>query len=183
VNTSDETIIELSRKKVVLLVLGSCIFVATGIWMLSLDAASIQSLHRGNPMFVHGVGLASIIFFGLCAIIGFRKLLDKKPGLVFRNSGIIDNASGVSAGLIPWAEIIGTKTLGVRRQILIIEVKDPQKYLERGHWLKRLATKANYKMCGSPITIPAITLKTSFPELLPIFDHYRQRYGSTKVGD
>ena len=75
------------------------------------------------------------------------KLFDKKPGLIFDAAGVVDNASGLSAGLIPWSEIIGAKTFTMRGQnMLIIEIKDPEKYLGRGNWLKKLAVNANYKI-------------------------------------
>jgi hypothetical protein len=185
-NMLDQTAIELSRKKIGQLFIAACVFVAIGILMLLQDDASIRSVfHRGqNLTYVHGVGIFSILFFGLCAIYSFIKLLDKKAGLIFSVAGIIDNASGVSAGLIPWTEIMGAKTSAVNKQeFLIIEVKDPQKYLTRGNWLKRAATSASYKMCGSPITIPTVTLKISFPELLSIFNQYQQKYGNPKPGD
>jgi hypothetical protein len=136
-STIDQTIIELSRRKIGLIIIGSCAFVAIGIWLFSIDPASIRALPRGsNPTFVHSIGLASVVFFGLCAIAAIPKLFDKKPGLVFASSGIIDNASSVSAGLIPWAEIIGAESFDLRNQkFLIIKVKDPQKYLDRGNRL------------------------------------------------
>jgi len=181
----DQTIIEMSRKKLGLLILGSCAFVAIGIWLFSLDPASIRGSPWGrSPTLVHSIGIASIVFFGLCAIVAIPKLFDKKPGLVFANSGIIDNASSVSAGLIPWTEIIDAESFEVRRQrFLVIKVKDPQKYLDRGNRLKKLAITANYKMYGSPITISAIALKTSFPELVSIFNQYQQKYGNAKSSD
>jgi hypothetical protein len=170
-NTSDQSIIELSRKKIILLILGSCVFVAVGIWMLSLD-----------DVFAHGLGVASIVFFGLCGIFGFAKLFDRRPGLIFNATGIVDNASGVSAGPIPWSEIISAKIVVVRNQkFLLIAVKEPQKYLGRGSWLKQLAVNANYKMCGSPITISAIAMKTDFQELLSLFNQYQQKYGIAKA--
>jgi hypothetical protein len=43
-NTPDQTIIELSRKKIALCVLGSCIFVAIGLWMVWPDDNLIQSM-------------------------------------------------------------------------------------------------------------------------------------------
>jgi hypothetical protein len=93
-NTPDQTIIELSRKKIILIVLGSSVFVAIGVWMLSLDEASIRSMSRGrNPTFIHGLGIVSIVFFGLCGFVALTKLLDRRPGLVFNAAGIVDNAS------------------------------------------------------------------------------------------
>lgn len=119
-----------------------------------------------------------MVFFGLCAVIAARKMFDKKPGLVLNSSGIIDNSSGVAAGFIPWNEILGAEIFEVFRQkTLIILVKNPEAYVERGNPLKRAANKANYKMCGSPIAITSNTLQMSFPELLSLFQQYHQKYG------
>ena len=182
-NSSDEKIIELSKTKIALAILGSSVFVAIGIWMLSLDEANIRSsrsfrLFFNNPIYVQGLGLLSIVLFGLLAVFFIRKLFDKKPGLVFSNSGIVDNASAVAAGFIPWSEVIGADIFEIPQQkMLIIQVKDPLKYVDRGNAVKRKLNQANYKMCGSPIAISANALKINFAELHSLFDQYHQKYG------
>jgi hypothetical protein len=176
VSTTDEAIVELSKKKVFLIILGSCAFVALGVWLLFLDEATIQSQRR-SPMLVHGIGLVAVAFFGLIGAFGIKKLFDKKPGLVFNSSGIVDNSSAVSAGLIPWSEILGAEIFETHKQkMLIIKVRYPQKYIERGGQLKQLLNKANYKMCGSPIAITSSGLKVNFQELLSLFSQYHKRY-------
>lgn len=175
-NTTDELAIELSKAKMILLLLGAIVFVAAGLWMFSLNPETIREAHK-NPLFVHGVGIAAMVFFGLCVLAALRKLFDKRPGLVLNSSGIIENSSSVSAGFIPWSEIVGAEIFQVHRQkMLIIKVINPEAYIERGNALKRLANRANYKMCGSPIAITSNTLKISFPELLSIFERYHRSY-------
>lgn len=128
-------------------------------------------------MLIHGIGLAAIVFFGACGVFGIKKLFDNNPGLVFNSSGIVDHSSGVSAGLIPWSEIVGAEIFEVHKQkMLIIKVRNPQKYIERGGALKRMVNKANYKLCGSPIAITSNALKINFSELLSLFQQYKQRY-------
>jgi hypothetical protein len=177
-NSTDEKIIALSKTKIVLLLLGACAFVAIGFWMFSLDEAVIRSQRRHNdPLYVHGIGLAAILFFGPCGLYALKKLFDKKPGLVFNNSGIVDNASAVAAGLIPWSDVVDTQVCEIQKQkILVINVKDPQKYIDRGNALKRALNKANYKMVGSAITISAHTLEIDFPDLVSLFDEYQRKY-------
>jgi hypothetical protein len=183
-NSTDERTIELSKKKIALAILGTCAFVAIGIWLLSLDAESIRSsrnfgLFFNNPTYVYGLGFVSIIIFGILALFFFRKLFDKEPGLVLTNSGIVDNASAVSAGFIPWSEVIGSEIFEMQRQkMLIIMVKDPEKYIDRGNAVQRTLNKANYNMCGSPITISANVLKINFSELRALFDQYQRKYGN-----
>jgi hypothetical protein len=181
-DSTDETIIELSRTKLVLLILGAFAFVVAGVWLLSLDAAEIRS-GRGfrfffnDPTVVYGAGLASILFFGACGLYGLRKMFDKKPGLVLNSDGIVDNASGVAAGFIPWSEVIGSGVVEIQKQkMLVIGVRDPQKYIDRGGALRRAMNRANSGMTGSPIAIPSVTLKINFSELVSLFNRYQQKY-------
>ena len=135
--------------------------------MLSFDDESIRSgrsfnLFLNNPMYVRGLALLSIVLFGLIAIFFLRKLFDKEPGLVFTNSGIVDNASAVSAGFIPWSEVIGSQIFEMPQQtMLIIMVREPEKYVDRGNAVKRKLNQANHKMCGSPIAISANALRST----------------------
>ena len=183
-NSIDEKIIELSKTKIAAAILGSGAFVAIGVWLLSFDEESIRSsrsfrLFFNNPMYLRALALLAIVLFGLLAIFFFRKLFDNKPGLVFSNAGIVDNASAVAAGFIPWSEVIGSSIFEMPQQkMLIILVRDPEKYVDRGNAVKRKLNQANYKMCGSPISISANALKIDFSELHSLFDQYQQKYGA-----
>jgi hypothetical protein len=179
IDSGDETVIDLSKRKIVLLLLGASAFVAAGIWMISLGDASIQSQRRFNdPAYVHGLGLVSIVFFGICGLVALKKLFDKKPALVFNKAGIVDNASSVSAGFIPWSQVVGAEIFQIHKQkLLIIKVRDPQEYIARGGSLRRTLNKANYKMVGSPIFIPSNVLGINFSELTSLFDRYQRKYG------
>ena len=182
--STDETIIELSKTKLVLLILGSCAFVVAGAWLLSVDAADIRTgrsfrFFFNDPLVVRIAGVASILLFGLGGLYGLKKLFDKRPGLILNSSGIVDNASAVAAGFIPWSEVLGSGVLEIQKQkMLIIGVRDPQKYIARGSALKRSLNNANYKMSGSPISISSVTLKIDFSELVSLFNRYHQKYGT-----
>ena len=178
-NTDNQKVIELSKFKVLLLILGACAFVAAGLWMLQMDPAEIAAQRRFNsPAVVYAMGWASIVFFGLCGVLGARKMFDRKPGLVLSSAGILDNSSGVSAGLIPWSEIVGFSIFEMQNQkMLIVKVSNPEKYIERGGSLRRALNKANFKMCGSPIAITSNSLKIRFDELLDSCNQYLARYG------
>ncbi len=170
---TDELVLELSKKKIALLVILACAFVALGSWLLTLDDAFIQSQRRFNSAaLVHAIGLVGVLFFGACGLFGLKKIFDAKPGLVFSRSGFLDNASGVSAGFVPWSEVIGFEILEIHRQkMLVVRVKDPERYVERGSSFKRALNRMNHRMCGSPIVISANTLKTSFSDLVSTFSH------------
>lgn len=176
----NKTIIELSKKKIALIILLACAFVTLGAWLFSLNAEFIQSMRRFNsPLFVHGIGLATMIIFGFFGGFTIWKLFDKKPGLELDGFGIIDNASGLAAGLIPWSDVVDTGIFEVQKQkMLVIRVKDPEKYIMRGGPFKRLFVKANHKMCGSPIVISPNALEIDFDELVSLFKRYHEKYGN-----
>ncbi len=70
----EEIVIELSKVKILLLTIGAAIFVLLGIWLLSMDVQEIESQRRFNsPTLIYGVGIVSIVFFGLCGLIGVKK--------------------------------------------------------------------------------------------------------------
>ncbi|MDP5138574.1 hypothetical protein ORJ04_21745 [Rheinheimera baltica] len=171
---SEEKVIELSKVKIILLTLGAVAFVLLGVWLLSMDAKTIESQRKFNsPILVYGIGVVSIVFFGLCGFIGIKKLFDKSPGLIINSEGILDNSSGVSAGIIPWAEIVGIGEYQIHKQKFIsIQVKDPEKYVNTGNALKRMANRANIKMCGTPVNISANSLKINYDDLLKIITEY-----------
>jgi len=182
-DSADETVIELSRAKMGLLLLAALAFVAAGAWLLTLDAEAIRAgrsfrLFFNEPTFAYGLGLLSILFFGICGVVAVRKLFDKRPGLVLNSSGVFDNASGASAGLILWPEVVGYEVLEIQKQrMLIVQVSDPQKYLDRGGALRRALNRANYRMAGGPVSIPSNALKIDFSDLVALFDQYWRKYG------
>ena len=74
----------LSKNKLFLGIGGSILFVVLGIWLF-LNAGSFQEhsfrLLR-NPLIIKGTGVLGVLFFGATGIFGFKKLFDKKVGLL-----------------------------------------------------------------------------------------------------
>ncbi|MFB9079623.1 STM3941 family protein [Flavobacterium procerum] len=158
--------IPLSKKKMYLILAISILFVCLGIWFLTAPPTIDHPIY-GNPKFIFSCGIASIVFFGYAGFSIFKKLGDKKPGLLINSEGITDNSSNVAAGLILWSDIIRITTANVMNQkFLIIKVKNPNEYINRQNGiLKRKTVEMNYKTYGSPISISANTLDTNFVEL------------------
>ncbi len=82
-NSSDEKIIELSKSKIALAILGTCAFVAIGVWMLSFDEESIRSsrsfrLFFNNPMYVRGAWAFGNRAFWAARNILFQKAIRQK---------------------------------------------------------------------------------------------------------
>lgn len=176
---SSDTIIELSKAKLILIILGSAAFFLLGIWMLSHDAQEIESSQKYNStLFVYGIAWIAIAFSALCGFIGIKKIFDNKPGLIISAIGIEDNSSGFSVGLIPWEDITGISQYEVQSQSFVsILVADPDKYAVRGNLIKRMANRTNIKMCGTPLNIASNSLKISHDELLTVLTDYYQEFG------
>jgi hypothetical protein len=154
--------IPLSRRKIFLLTVGAWAFVALGAWFWTIADAQ----PRFNPLFVKGAAVAAVLFFGLCGAYGCVKTFDHRPGLVIDSEGIVDNASGLAAGRVPWEEITAIRVTNMSDQrFLTIVVADPARYLARGNAFARLLNAANIHVTGSPINISAATLAVSFEEL------------------
>lgn len=178
--TNEEQIeIPLSKTKMILTFLGSLMFVGLGVWFLTNPPKSNHWLF-GNTTLIFITGLASVIFFGIVAVTIFRKFSDKNPGLTINRQGIIDNSSGVSAGLIPWTDIQEIKISQVMNQkFLMFIVRNPEEYLDKAtNPLKRNAMKMNYKTYGSPISISSNALKINFDDLHKLLIDKMKEYKS-----
>jgi hypothetical protein len=158
--------IPISKTKLIKILIAAIAFVALGIWMV-VRKPTINNPLFGNPIVVFGIGIISILFFGLSGFMIFKKLKDTKPGLLIDERGVTDNASGVSAGHIPWADITAIKTAQVFTQkFILIIVKNPEDYIARQtSALKRQTMRMNFKTYGSPICITANTLQYNFIDL------------------
>ena len=156
-SVDDERVIALSRRKLILMIAGTLLFVAAGVWFLvaSDEGSLVTTLGRFvPPWFVHRLGAAAALFGLAGAGYGIAKSRDEKPGLILNSEGMVDNSSAVAAGFIPWSEVTDVDIFQIQSQrMLVVHVADPGKYVERGSALKRALNRANAGMCGSPIVI------------------------------
>ncbi|MGI4751619.1 MAG: STM3941 family protein, partial [Janthinobacterium lividum] len=163
---TEQVEIPLSKSKMTVLLIGSTAFVAIGLWFV-ISPPILQNGFFSNPALILVSGIASILFFGFCGFILLKKLQDNNVGLIIDKTGITDNASGISAGHIPWSDINEIKTSQVMNQkFLMILVSNPDTYINRQtSTIKRKAAEMNYKSYGLPISISANTLKCNFNHL------------------
>lgn len=175
IKTMEKRVIEASRSKTLLLVTIGLGFVALGAYFLALDPAAIESRGR-SPLLIYAVGIASVVFFGLCTAAGIWRLFSSKPGLVVSPEGIEMFGMGEST-VVPWRDISGFSLYKVQGQkMLVLNLYEPEKYLEAGGGLRRRLAKANYGLCGSPMAISTSSLELSFKELHELCEEYLQRH-------
>lgn len=157
--------IPLSKKKILLLTLGSFGFVFLGILFLIMPEKFVSSIARSET-FIWVVGIVSILFFGATGIYGCLKLRDHKIGLTLNEEGIIDHTNATSIGLIAWHTISDIKPLEIAStKLLLIYTTNQEEILNNVTGWKRKLMAANAKMYGTPLSITASTLACDANEL------------------
>ncbi|MFD2588920.1 MULTISPECIES: STM3941 family protein [Flavobacteriaceae] len=157
--------VPLSKAKMTLIILGCLLFVALGVFML-FNAEEMQT-RKFSPLWIMGFGGIAVLFFGGICISVIKKMFDKKPGLSIAENGIWDNSSGVSVGLIEWADVLGIRKVNSSgTRFLLIDVNNPEEYINNAKGaIKRQAMKANNKKYGTPVSISANGLSIKFTAL------------------
>ena len=165
------TEIALSKRKIVLMLIGSVLFVFIGLWFI-IKPPEMENSFFGNKILVLITGVAAVLFFGMAAVMFLRKMQDRMPGLIVDSEGLIDNSSAVSAGRIAWKDINGLSVIEIQRQKLImIEVSNPEEYIDRQtSGFKKRIMKMNMSAYGTPISISSNTLIISFDKLMDLLN-------------
>lgn len=174
-----ERSIALSKGKLIGLLVAGLAFVVLGIFLLLRDPAEMASAGRfNNPTLVYSVGWLGMAFFGLCSVFALRKLFDQNPGLQLSAAGLQDNTSGIAAGLIPWSHIAAIAPYQISGQrMLVVMLHEPEPYIERGSAFRRKLNRANYKLCGSPVSISTNSLQIGYEALQQLLEQYLATYG------
>lgn len=176
---SDRIEVALSKTKMTAMGAACLLFVALGVGLMLTDEP-IPFFPKGfdSALVSNVVGGVAVAFFGLCGVLIGRKLLDHRPGLVIDHAGILDNSSGLSAGAIPWLDILGFYEYTIQGQKMVaVKLRDPEKYIARGHSMAQAVRRANYKLCGSPVTFAAGGLQIEHEALLQVLQDAARRRG------
>lgn len=162
-NTATETIeIPISKSKTLLMIIGCLAFVCLSIWLWSIANNQI----RYSPIYVKGIAIVSVIFFGLGLIIGPKKLFDKTPGLVIDDNGIMNNLGFSTGFFIPWSNITGFEVMKVRStKLLLIFINNADELIKKESKLKQKIMIFSNRTYGTPISIGSGTLQIKFDQL------------------
>ena len=166
-----------SKKKSLLLLLGSTAFVALGFWLL-LEADNLTSLRARNPVFTRGIGIASILFFGLGMFIGIKRLIKSEIALIIDSVGLNVNPRKTLTEYIPWTDISGFEEIKIQStRIVIIGVKNPEHWLDKEtNGFRRKLMQFNINNYNSPFNIAVSGLDISTDKLIETLISYYERY-------
>lgn len=164
--------IQISKTKSILMLIVSLLFVCAGIFFLE-DPQKFTLLYRKiHPLIISIVGVASIIFFGFAAIILFKRLFQKKAGLILDEEGIVYDTKSLINNKIYWKDIDQLSVYALFGQkFVIVKVTNPQEYIEKEtSSVKRNLLAFNFKNYESPFNITASGLQISFDELFSLLN-------------
>lgn len=172
---SQELVIKLNRKKIAFNLLGSLVLTIISI-LFVLNPEKYTSFIFFRKDVILYTGIIGLIFFGVASIyIGYR-LFRKQAGIIVNDKGIYDNTSMSSVGLIKWEDITDIEIYKVPTGLLLknsismvlVKVKEPDKYITSFSSFKKNILILNYKNYGTPITINTNVLAYSSTELLDL---------------
>lgn len=163
----------------------------TGMALLSLAFSALSiflltSSEFAGDWHARGAGLVGVMFFGIGFLFVLSRAFSSRPALVLRHDGIVDDASGVAAGLVPWNEIEAAyvselQTHGSRQRYFCILPRNVDWLLAQQNPWKAWLMRQNMKMVGAPVTIPLAGLSMPEEEFFAAIrarvpDKFRDRY-------
>ncbi|MBN3522830.1 STM3941 family protein [Paenibacillus apiarius] len=137
-----------SKRKLILTLLGSLVFVAIGI-LLMLDSEGVSVV----------VGGVCALFFALTLAYALFRLAVPKPALVISEEGFIDNASLSAAGEVTWEEVKDIFIYEFMGEHFIgIQVVNPDRLMARIPSWKQSIAKANKHLVKAQVNIPKVAI-------------------------
>ena len=166
-----------SKKKSLLLLIGSIAFVVLCFWLL-IEADNLTSLRARNPIFTRGIGIASILFFGLGVFVGIKRLIKSEIALIIDIKGLNVNPKKSLIEYIKWSDINGFEEIKIQStRIVIIGVKNPQYWLDKEtSGFRRKLMQFNVSNYNSPFNIAASGLDISSDKLIETLNNYYDRH-------
>ncbi|SDD92081.1 STM3941 family protein [Niabella drilacis] len=162
--------IPVDKKKTRRQLAGALVFVLLGALFVIKPFLFIRS---DDPSMIRIIGYICTGFFGLCAIVLFQKLRNRKEVLVIDAEGITDSSSGIAAGRVWWRDVKSIRVEQAAGQsFIMLEVRDPLVYLQQQqNPVKKRAMELNYQLYKTPVGISAQFLTIGFEQLLPLLEN------------
>ncbi|MDQ1163164.1 hypothetical protein QE422_003532 [Chryseobacterium sp. SORGH_AS 447] len=161
-----------SKRKKILLILGLLIVLILEIPLI-INSENYTSTLFKSAIFIKITSIIGALITILALIIYCSIVFTKKMDIIISEKGIEDNSSYVSIGMIFWDDITSIKHIDVMStKFLIINVRDPDKYINKQSNFKKKLLRRNLKTYGSPISISSNALSCDFNELEKIILKY-----------
>ncbi|MBG9793287.1 hypothetical protein ABD76_12505 [Paenibacillus dendritiformis] len=135
-----------SKRKMFPILLGSALFVAVGILLMSAAEG-----------FAVAIGAICACFFAITLIYSLWRILAPRPSLILHEQGFVDNASLSSVGEVNWDEVTDIYVYQFMNQRFIgIKVEKPERVLAPLPSWKRTLLRANRGMVEATVNLPVV---------------------------
>lgn len=95
--------------------------------------------------------------------MGAKKLFDPTPALIIDGNGVTDNTTPAAVGFIPWKDVAGIRKYDMLpEEFIVINLKNPDDYIEELGNLKVKWIKKHIDAAGSPVVISSNTVRYNF---------------------
>jgi hypothetical protein len=172
----EEIVVYGKKGSLVALAAASLLFAVLSVYFpfSGYEPSSRDSSGSLMKLLLPGLLYVGLPLFGLLFIYACYRLLKSTPVVIVDQTGVTDNASFWSAGLIRWEEIkkIFIFNHMTKRYIGII-LFDINTLLSRQSAIKRSIIKYTQKQMSAPIAIPEDALPMSADNLLAKIQKYR----------
>lgn len=174
--------IPLSRRKLVKLLCYCVIFIAAGLWLAIYQPQTSNPI-LNSSLLKYGIGMLGVLM-GLIGVFAFlTKIFDTKAGITIDQTGVIENASSLSVGRIPWTDIIDIRettmqgSVSAKEKFIIIMVKNPDYYISKEkNAIRRKLMAMNARKSGSPLYITTNGLKIKHTVLKELLQRKLKEY-------
>ena len=166
-----------SKKKSLLLLIASLIFVIGGIYMF-MNAENFTGYRARSPLFIKTIGIASVLFFGLGIYVSIRQLLANQLILIIDKKGINVNPKKSQTEFIEWKNIKGFSELKIQSQkFVIIDVDNSEYWIENEeNGMRKKLMKFNVSNYGSPFNLSANSMQMNYAELMKTLNENLNKY-------
>lgn len=166
-----------SKKKTLLLLIGSFLFVFIGICMF-MDAENFNTFRLRSPILIKGIGIISILFFSLCFCFSIKQLIKNKLFLIIDKNGINVNPEKNSSEFIKWNNIEGFSELKIQSQkMVLIKINNPDYWIENEkNLIRKKLTQFNFTNYGSPFCLSAVSMQINHAELMKVLNQNLKKY-------
>jgi hypothetical protein len=150
--------VPLHRMKLLGHCLGAWAFVALGVFLIR------EPTRHG--LWAQLMGALAVAFFGAVGVSVLFRLLRPGPAIAIDSDGILDDASGVSLGLIRWDQVGEIHEYRVNGQAFLgIMLKDVEALIAQQPFWKRRIIRANLQMGAAAVNIPQASVGIKLSDL------------------
>lgn len=159
-----------NKKKAVLILIGSLLFVAGGIFFVMHP----ESFDK-EPLITRMIGILCILFFGLAAIVSVRFLISNRLLLEITNQGL--HIGDIHKTFIGWQDISGFKEIAIySTPIIVILIKNSKAVIDdEPNMIKKKMMQFNMNY-GSPYNLSSGNMRIRHKELFRLLNENLMKY-------